>query len=180
MLINNSMFDFSLSNSNGGSRFNHLTQGAAVRVGPKFLLGQDYYMKGMKYAHPMKGRYFKPEVIFTGFTVRGLKKTIYNPYPTPPTDVYSDLRVGAISLMLNYGRQFILGNSMTVAYSIGGGYAITSAKYTNPDYEKAISRQYYYYRDERNSYTQNLFSHLRIGNSPFIISTTVTLGYVFK
>jgi len=57
--INNSMFDFGVSS---GSK---LTQGAYISVGPKFILGQSYYVKGMKFSHPLKGRYFKPEIIFT-------------------------------------------------------------------------------------------------------------------
>ena len=174
--IDNSAFNLNTSTRTNYSYYNRtpLIRGGMIRVGPKFLLGEDYYMKGMKYAHPMKGRYFKPEIILTAFSVIGLQRNVYSyPYYNYST-VTSDLKVTAVTVMLNYGRQLILGNIMTFGYSIGCGYAFVNDTYTNPSFN---SGNYY---SEDNAYTENLFTHLRVGNTPLAVNGTITLGYIFK
>ncbi|HQV00116.1 MAG TPA: hypothetical protein PLO59_03095, partial [Bacteroidia bacterium] len=42
--------------------------GAFFKVGPKFLLGSDYVSGNTKYAHGLRGRYFKPEITVSIYT----------------------------------------------------------------------------------------------------------------
>jgi hypothetical protein len=127
-------------------------------------------VKGMKYAHPLKGHYFKPEVIFTSYTVQGLESTYGYNYPYTP--IYSNLKINAVTLMINYGRQIILGNILTFGYSVGCGYAFVSSKYTNSLFNNGDATG--------NSYAYNLYTHLTAVNPPIAIAGTVTLGYIFK
>ena len=176
-IINNTM---GLSSTNVSNSSTPLTQGAILCAGVKFLLGQDFYMKGMKYAHPLKGRFIKPEILYSGFTLHSVNRTYYvnnnNGYSYPQT-VYSDERVNSIAIMINYGRQFILGNNFTLAYSIGLGYGAASTSYSNSNYPLPPNGTYMY-----NSYSDNTFgnyySHYRVG--PIAYSFTFTMGYLFK
>jgi hypothetical protein len=175
-LINNSMVEKSLSSGS------NLTQGGLFVAGVKFLLGQDYYIKGMKYTHPLKGRYFKPELAFSSFTIRSLTRANYNynnySY-TPGPLIYSDRQITSVAAVLNYGRQFILGNVMTFGYSVGVGYSFVSSKYSNPNFVNPnASGGYYYGYDDRTP--TNLYTHLRTGETPIAFTGTITLGYIFK
>jgi hypothetical protein len=163
-LINNTLM------KSGTSDQSHLTQGATLIFGPKFILGESFYIKGMKYSHPLKGRYIKPEIILTSFTVKDLKSY----YQTQT----SDLRVNCASLMLTYGNQWILGNIFTFGFNVGVGYSFISTKYSNPDFINNIG-----YFDEASNYTNNLFNQLRIGSntsSALAFTSNITFGYIFK
>lgn len=178
-LINNSMFDFSVSNRS------KLTQGFTLVVGPKFILGHSFYIKGMKYSHPLKGSFFKPEIILTSFAVRNIHYNFYNgnTYPYQYTTYDTDLKVNSASLLLTYGNQFILGNTLTFGFNFGLGYSFLSHKYTNDDLNKIISQNNnnnYYYGDA-SEYTTYLFNQVRLGsNFPLTLSSNITLGYIFK
>jgi len=170
-LINSSM---SQSNLYGN---NYYTTGGFFKGGVKFLLGQDYYMKGMKYAHPLKGRYIRVDAILTTFKVRDIN---FN-YSTQPINTYgyptyvtgkTDMTTTAYGLMLNYGRQFILGNIMTLDYYVGLGYAGSTNSYSNSNYP---SNRYEYFNS---SY---YYSHTAISTrSAICINAGLTLGIVFK
>jgi hypothetical protein len=166
-LINNTL----ISNSSSPN----LIQGGLFKAGVKFLLGEDYYMRGMQYAHPLKGRYIKPEICYSSFIIRGVSFNSYNPNGGGQR-IVTDEKVNSVAFMLNYGRQFILGNVLTFGYSVGLGYSFLSTRYTNPDYASQLSG----YGNTGNLDPNNLYSHYRIFNLPVAISGTVTLGYIFK
>lgn len=166
-LINNSMLK---SSFNYGKQ---LTQGGTLSVGVKFLLGQDYYIKGMKYTHPLKGWFIKPEIAYSGYTVRGIQ--IYNWTPYNSSLLYTDRKINSIALLINYGRQFILGNVLTLSYSVGLGYSYVDSKFSNP----AVVASNYYNSDYNNPPT-NLYTHLRAGSVPIAFNGALTIGYIFK
>lgn len=175
-LINNSMFNFSAGNKSD------LVQGATIVFGPKFILGNSFYMKGMKFSHPLKGSYFKPEIILTSFAVRNLNYQIYtNNYPYQ-VNYNTDLRINCASILLNYGNQFILGNTFTFGFNFGIGYSFMSSRYTNPALNDILSdNSNYYYYDEFGQYSSYLFNQIRFGrNFPMVIASSITIGYIFK
>lgn len=177
-LINNSMFNFSISHNSD------LIQGVTLVFGPKFILGHSFYMKGMKFSHPLKGSYFKPEIILTAFAVRNLHYTIYTGtgYPYQYTTYISDLRINCASLLLNYGNQFILGNTLTFGFNFGIGYSFLSSKYTNSTLDNLISQNNNnYYYDDTYQYSSYLFNQVRLGrNFPLALSSSITIGYILK
>ena len=179
-IINNSMLKYSF---NSGS---NLTQGVLAKAGVKYLLGTDYYIKGLKYTHPLKGRYLKPEISYSSFVIRGVQgylqssvpnSSYYNGYYYYSTPVYSDRKINACAITLNYGRQFILGNMFTIGYSVGLGYSFVSSKYTNPVFNS--SQVVGGYSDLKNTPT-DLYTHLSASGLPVAFTGTFTFGYIFK
>lgn len=171
--INNSMFDFGVNNNA------NLTQGITVSFGPKYILGNSYYIKGMKYSHPLKGAFVKPEIILTYFNVNNITYRNYNYYVYPYQTSYyhSDLRVSNVSFLINFGNQYILGNALTFGFKFGAGYAITSTRFTNSDFRNAVP----HYDDYANNYTTFLYNQVKFnGNFTLVLTSSITLGYIFK
>ena len=162
-------------------------KGTYVRFGAKFLLGNssDYAVEGVKYAHPLKGRYFKIEAVPGVFSTHYNRDTsryyyYYNPnfpYNTVTTQTSGFINIKNnyhfFALNLIYGRQFIFGNSITVGYYVGFGYSIDN-KTTNE-----IKNNYYYYSDY--DFEVRRFSHLFMGEDfPVTLTGGFNLGYIFK
>ncbi len=145
-------------------------RGIYLRTGPKFLLGSssDIEIQGARYMHPLKGRYFKVEAVLYSLASDYDADILYN-YPsfTHANNSY----LGA-ALELIYGRQFIFGNSITVGYYIGLGYAFESET-TNFTGGPPISS----FTDE--DYKRYAFAY---GGKDFPIAATAgfNIGYIFR
>jgi hypothetical protein len=148
--INSSISQFqTLTPSGYGSPF---TTGAYIKPGLKFFLGQDFSVKGLKYAHPLKGRYIKLDLAFAYLNFQNVDRAMYS--NTPPmytyTVVSSDIAAFSYGGFVNYGRQFILGNFLTLDYYFGVGFTGQSVSYSNPGFNTANNNSSYYfygYRD---------------------------------
>lgn len=147
--------------------------GAYIKPGMKFFLGQDFSVKGLKYAHPLKGRYFKFDIAVSYVTVRDIQAQIYNNYPTPPTTINTDLNTVAYGAFINYGRQFILGNLFTLDYYVGAGFTGQSYSYSNPSF-LATSRYY----GDYGRYTYNYGGFIRTPGVGFSVTAGLRLGYI--
>lgn len=141
--------------------------GAFVKIGPKFLLGNDYLTPGMKYAHALRGRYLKPEFSMSLFKRR---QEIYNPFGSGAS--IEEVQYGNYGISLVYGRQVILGKTITIDWYFGVGYAIQTSKivstnnsiYDNTDFDLGTY----------------VYSGLYGGsNFPMLFSGGITLGYLF-
>ena len=147
-------------------------KGLFLRFGPKFLIGSssDIEVEGGRYAHPLKGRYIKPEIILTSMAV----------ITTQDTGYYGNWGVGklsykekyqALALNLIYGRQFILGNTITVGYYIGIGYA-----FENKTAVGTVPKQNWY-----DSYDPRRYSYIYMGrNFPLTFTSGFTIGYIMR
>ncbi|MBI5217521.1 MAG: hypothetical protein HY958_01145 [Bacteroidia bacterium] len=154
----------------------HDVSGTYSKIGAKFLLGQDFYIKGMKYIHPLKGRYIKIELAYSYFRVKDIELHIYNNQtPYTPTIIKTDALVNAGALNVIYGRQFILGNMFTLDYFIGFGYGGANLKYTNNDANNINSMYKYNVDDITNYYGFSYFSD----NFPLTFTAGMSLGYIF-
>lgn len=100
--------------------------GAFVRFGFKFIKSPDYYLRGMKYAHILKGSYIRPEIIFGSYSENyTIQEYTYNGifgYPSNRVTTIND-RITYGSLQLSFGKQFIFDDSFLVDYYVGLGYA---------------------------------------------------------
>lgn len=157
-------FELGYSNSNinsnqelsGWSMGNAFNYGFYVKPGVKFFLGQDYSVKGLKYAHPLKGRYIRLELAASYLNYQDV--TTYVPTPISPGSGYNynyfpvktDVNSIAYGGFVNYGRQFILGNMITLEYYLGVGFTAQSNSYTNKSYTNSLSTLYYYGNDADN------------------------------
>lgn len=146
-------------------------KGVFLRGGPKFLLGSssDIVTEDTKdrYAHPLKGRFVKVEVILNAFSAADKFDTI-NYFGQSGQLEYTQ-KYQSLTIDIQYGRQYIFGNAMTLAWFIGAGYSFESSSTTLP--EK--------YQNGWYDVDVNRYSHTYFGSSfPLIFTWGLTVGYI--
>jgi hypothetical protein len=106
--------------------------GAYVKFGYKFIKDPDFYLRGMRYAHVLKGAYFKPELSFSAFE----RDNNYEYYGSP-----SDTRESVFSAVLQIvmGKQWIVDNAFLVDLYAGLGYGFSNTDNTNYYYTTWIA-----------------------------------------
>ncbi len=171
--------------------------GVYLKPGVKFLLGQDYSLKGMKYAHPLKGRFLRLDVVLSYMNYFNVASAVGMPTvitaPSPPytqtvTQTYksSDINTLGFGGMFNYGRQFILGNIMTFEYYIGVGVTGQSYSYNNSItetttniYDPYNSSYYnYYYGNGDAANISNYHAFFRIPGIGLSGAFGIRLGFI--
>lgn len=99
--------------------------GAFVKFGMKFIKSPDFYLQGMRYAHIMKGSYFKPEIGFslyskdieTGYDVYDPNTGYYN---WVYTEERASIFAGFIQVVL--GKQWVVDDVFLIDMYGGIGY----------------------------------------------------------
>jgi len=188
-------FDFELgySNSNftrtggfsgGGNIDNAFNSGFYVKPGVKFFLGQDYSVRGLKYAHPLKGRYIRLDLACSYLNYEGVKRTEYVrnpvfPYTSSYQSISTDISTVSYGGFINYGRQFILGNILTMEYYVGVGFTGQSNSYSNPDYKKSLNpfNNYPYSYDEAHN-IMNYHGFIRTDEIGLSFTAGFRVGYI--
>lgn len=89
-------------------------RGLFVKVGPKFKLKPSNAQNGTFGTDYLSGGYFRPEIQFSSFRHHSIEAGV------------EAEQVHAGALMLNYGKQYVLGNVMTLDWYIGIGYAYSN------------------------------------------------------
>lgn len=104
--------------------------GAFIRVGYKFIKSPDFYLRGMRYSHILKGSYIRPEFTIgqCSETVTDYDYSIFGFVSSKPTD--REVTFGAI--MLNFGKQWVVNDVFLVDYFVGLGYGF-STKHQDKD-----------------------------------------------
>ena len=105
----------------GFDPLNAKPEGVYAKFGYKFIKNPDFYLRGMKYAHLLKGTYFKPEIALTTYSVNQIKYDFntYNSYTVRQSTISG-------ALLLNVGKQWVFDNRFAVDFSIGLGYGLTN------------------------------------------------------
>jgi hypothetical protein len=172
--------------------------GFYLKPGVKFLLGQDYSLKGMKYAHPLKGRFLRLDVVFSYMNYQNVASSVGSPtvvqspnYPytqtVTATNRNSDINILGYGGMINYGRQFILGNIMTFEYFVGVGVTGQSYSYNNSKTETTTSvydpynsnyYNYYYYGSGDASNISNYHAFFRVPDVGLSGTFGIRLGFI--
>jgi len=149
--------------------------GAYIKPGFKLMVGEDVSAKGLKYAHGLKGRFIRIDLALSWLNYGTIKRYQYanNSITTIATNINSFAYGG----FLNYGRQFILGNILTVEYFIGIGFTAQSNFFSNPDYIKKDPAKPYLDFEADAKYISNYHGFLRSGLG---LSATAgfRLGYI--
>ena len=99
------------------------SEGYFIKGGVKFIRLSDSYAKGLKYIHPLKGSYFKPEFIFGQY-----KKDEEH-------EIISHIHY-AIDII--FGRQYLLSKTIALDYYGGAGFGIQKSTKDN-DFTYAYS-----------------------------------------
>lgn len=105
------------------STFISHAEGYFIKSGIKFIRLSDSYARGLKYIHPLKGSYFKPEFIFGQYKKDESHEIIsYTHY--------------AIDIV--FGRQYLLSKTIALDYYGGAGLGIQKSSKDN-DFTYAYS-----------------------------------------
>lgn len=151
----------------------HHPSGVFLRGGPKFLLGStsDVVTEDTKdrYAHPLRGKYIKVEAILNAFSSTNTVDTGYYFNFGGVGSVSYKKKYQSLTLNIQYGKQYIFGNAMTLAWFVGLGYSFENvssdlpAKYKKFDYGTDLAR----------------YSHTYFGvRFPMIFTSGLTIGYI--
>lgn len=90
--------------------------GFHINIGYKFIKDPDFYLKGMRYAHILKGSYFKPELALSSYSY--IDKDFY--YYNDETALKGDVLMGAF--ILNVGKQWVYSDRFLIDWFVGAGY----------------------------------------------------------
>ena len=143
--------------------------GLWVKTGIKFFNSPEYYKRGMKRSHPLRGGYIKPEIIFSRFSVREIYYSNFSGWfsPTPQIKYTKNVDYTSYAVNLVFGKQSVLGETVTLDYYLGFGYGgVHGEEDLDPNFD-FFDRTYFY-------------SHSFLGEDfPLSISGGVTLGILF-
>jgi hypothetical protein len=93
--------------------------GAYLKAGYKFISTPDYYLKGMRYSHLLKGWYVKPEIIFSAF---GRDQTYYW-YSNETTTRETILSIAGV---VDIGKQWVFSDSFLIDLYLGAGFGFAN------------------------------------------------------
>lgn len=132
--------------------------GLNIKMGYKFARDPDFYLRGMRYAHILKGSYVKPEISL-GLYGRDFTKHHYSNYP-PYLYSFTKTRETVFSgaFQLVFGKQWVFDNAFLVDYSVGVGYGFTSISFS-----ESFSFHHYGYTVAPSEFPISFSSGLRIG-----------------
>lgn len=185
--INSDITNRGNSNTSLGLNINSYHSGFYVKPGMKFFIGQDYAVKGMKYAHPLKGSYLKLDLAFSYLDFQNISVIYYNygntqPFsPGTPSVISTDIHSSSYGGFVNFGRQMILGNLFTFDIFVGAGFTGQSITYTNPDFIYTLKTSnnygnvYYSYGEGR---INNYYGWLRVPGIGLSFTSGLRLGYI--
>ena len=94
--------------------------GAFIKLGYKFIKDPDFYLRGMRYAHILKGGYIKPEIAFGFFSRDDYYRYDYYNSGTGREDVFSG------TFQLVFGKQWVFDNAFAVDTYTGIGYGFST------------------------------------------------------
>jgi hypothetical protein len=92
--------------------------GIFFKAGYKLIRSPDFYLKGMKYAHILKGSYVKPELAITSFSYDKSQDSFQS--GSTDSDTGSTTKM---AILINGGKQVVYNNRIAIDVFIGAGYA---------------------------------------------------------
>ena len=105
------------------SKFINHSEGFFIKGGIKYIRLSDSFSKGLKYIHPLKGSYFKPEIIFGQYKKDEKNKVI----------LYTHYVIDMV-----FGKQYLLSKTIALDYYGGAGIGIQKSSMDN-DFTYAYS-----------------------------------------
>lgn len=113
----------SIVNSKLGNRGDET--GFNVTAGIKFLKSPDFYMRGMRYSHILKGAYVRPDVLLS---ILNHKPEMSNADGSTQT---ANATTVALGFNINVGKQIVFNDAFLIDYFIGVGYGVVSGDNNN-------------------------------------------------
>lgn len=146
-----------------------LDKGALVKAGMKFLNTPDYIIRGARMAHPLKGGYVKPEIMFS---VYNASQTYFEYNGTGTTTGEVRSRYTNLAFNVVIGHQSVFAQGLTFDMFVGLGYG---GQWRNGS--AVLDDDAYFNQSDWQPYA---FTHLYFGRSfPVSLSTGMTIGWAF-
>jgi hypothetical protein len=95
-------------------------EGIYMKFGYKFIKSPDFYLKGMQYAHILKGAYIRPEFSVSLYSAQ--QNLMYDFYGNVISGNSSREQSKMIAVMLNFGKQWIINDRFLFDWFAGIGY----------------------------------------------------------
>ncbi|NTW25721.1 MAG: hypothetical protein HGA37_13570 [Lentimicrobium sp.] len=130
--------------------------GVFIKMGYKFIKDPDFYLRGMRYAHILKGGYIKPEI---ALGLYGHDDYNYDQYSSYYEEGREQIFSGTIQLV--FGKQWVYDDAFAVDMYAGVGYGFASGDNDN-------NGGYHY------GYT------IADASFPIAFSAGLKIGYLFK
>lgn len=109
--------------SNGDTEHNNMeATGFFLKGGFKFIRDPDFYLKGMRYAHILKGSYIKPELAIASFSYD------HNTTLWGSQSVNAQGTTTKLAILLNAGKQIVYNNRFAVDFFVSVGYLLGGAE----------------------------------------------------
>lgn len=151
---------------------NNRQRGVVLRAGYKMMQPPQNYTRSMSTPTLMNGGYFKPELLFTQYSIDRMVVVRGSSSSTgfTTTTVQPERRtVTAGAALANFGYQWVIGNFLVIDYSVGVGYGFSS-------YAPLANR---FLLDDD---TPEIFHYGFVGgtaNLPIAFSAAFKIGYLF-
>lgn len=98
--------------------------GLYLKFGYKFIKSPDFYLKGMRYAHILKGAYIRPEVSFASYSFEPVLD-----YFNGNTLTHSSRQNNTMfAVMINFGKQWVMQDRFLIDWFTGVGYGFGNSK----------------------------------------------------
>ncbi len=128
--------------------------GFLFRGGPKFKLNPDFVTRDLRGSHLLSGKYIRPELVFSIYNEDVIDFSSVN-------EVRTRESFRSIAFIINYGRQYVLADIMSLDWHIGIGYGFDN--YDNEDEGK-------YHHSHTNG----------TNDFPIAVSAGFTIGFLLK
>ncbi|MBW6489894.1 MAG: hypothetical protein K0B15_01750 [Lentimicrobium sp.] len=130
--------------------------GVFTKFGYKFIKDPDFYLRGIRYAHILKGSYIKPEIALGFFNH---DTWMYRDWGNGYSSEKKRESVFSGTVQLVIGKQWIMDNAFAVDFFAGIGYGFsTGESYTSYHYGYSVMDESF----------------------PLAFSTGLKIGYLFK
>ena len=113
----------------GNDYTNRKKKGLWIAGGPKLLLRKETYMRGERYLHYLQGSYARPEITLE-YHNGEFPESYYN--GSSYTSKMYSYKLFTGGVMMNLGKQWFVGDVMTIDLYFGAGLVSTSVKYDKP------------------------------------------------
>ncbi|NOU58838.1 DUF3575 domain-containing protein [Marinifilum caeruleilacunae] len=94
-------------------------RGAFAKFGIKYIKNPDFYLKGMRYAHVLKGTYVKPELCFSVYSLDNSYDYYWGSMLSTRDERYTNW---AIAFNIVVGKQYVFNDNFLLDFYIGAGY----------------------------------------------------------
>ena len=91
--------------------------GILLRGGPKFKLNPDFITRDLRGSHLLSGKYIRPELVFSIYEEDVIEQNVAMAQDNRRRSTFS-----SVAFVINYGRQYILADIMSLDWHFGVGY----------------------------------------------------------